>query len=266
MNLRSSVLKLVLPVVAAVAVASALFGLPAPASALVPAPTIVSPAASALVPSTFVLTGHVGPGVTVVQVNGAVSASVPLLTADSEGAAFTATVTVNYGPTVLSVTASEGAARSAPAALTVWQLGATPAASSFVLVDKSDFMLYVVRSGSVIAAYPVAIGTYATPTHPGTRYLGRPVHAPNGVWGPFRMRLYKRSLVRVSYKVRIGRRLVKRWHKVLKLVGTSYYIHGTNAPSSIGTPASHGCIRMWNSNLRVFRTLTTKYELTIIRS
>jgi lipoprotein-anchoring transpeptidase ErfK/SrfK len=267
MTLRSRALKFVLFLVAATSVVSALFALPARATALDPAaPTIVSPAASALVAPTFLLTGRVGPGVADVQVTGAVSAVVTLLPADSEGATFTATVTVGYGRTVLSVEASDGVAWSAPATLTVWQLGATPAASNFVLVDKSDFMLYVVRSGCVIAAYPVAIGTYATPTQTGTRYLGRPVHAPNSVWGPFRMRLYKMASVRVSYKVRVGKRLVKRWRKVLKLVGTSYYIHGTNAPSSIGTPASHGCVRMWNSNLRVFSTLTTNHELTVIRS
>jgi hypothetical protein len=105
-----------------------------------------------------------------------------------------------------------------------------------------------------------------TPTPTGTRYLGRPVHAPNSVWGPFRMRQYRRVLVKVAYHVTVNGHRVKRWHKVLKYKGTSYYIHGTNDPSSIGTPASHGCVRLWNSNLRVFRTLTVKYELTLIRS
>jgi hypothetical protein len=80
------------------------------------------------------------------------------------------------------------------------------------------------------------------------------------------MRLYRKAWVRVAYRVRVGGRLVTRHHKVLKLVGTSYYIHGTNDPDSIGTPASHGCVRLWNRNLRVFRGLTYKYELTIIRS
>jgi lipoprotein-anchoring transpeptidase ErfK/SrfK len=105
-----------------------------------------------------------------------------------------------------------------------------------------------------------------TPTPTGKRYLGRPVHAPNAVWGPFRMRLYKKVAVRKAYRVRIDGVLVKRHRTVLRMVGTSYYIHGTNAPDSIGTPASHGCVRLWNSRLRIFKTLTHKYEFTLIRS
>ncbi|MEP3277668.1 MAG: L,D-transpeptidase, partial [Stappiaceae bacterium] len=30
---------------------------------------------------------------------------------------------------------------------------------------------------------------------------------------------------------------------------TLYRIHGTNAPSSIGTNASSGCIRMWQQDI-----------------
>jgi lipoprotein-anchoring transpeptidase ErfK/SrfK len=46
---------------------------------------------------------------------------------------------------------------------------------------------------------------------------------------------------------------------------TRYYIHGTSDPDSIGTQASHGCVRMFNSNLRTFRGLTIKHQMTIIR-
>jgi lipoprotein-anchoring transpeptidase ErfK/SrfK len=135
-----------------------------------------------------------------------------------------------------------------------------------VLVDKSDYMLYVIRSGAVVASYPIAIGMRGTPTPTGTFYLARPSRSPNRVWGPFRMRLYRKAWVRVAYRVRIRGHLLRRYHRVLKLKSTSYYIHGTNDPDSIGTPASHGCVRMWNSRLQLFRGLTVKYQMTIIRS
>jgi lipoprotein-anchoring transpeptidase ErfK/SrfK len=257
---------MLLPVFAA----AALLALPATAVAVepLPVPAISSPAASTLVTSTFVITGRVAAGVTEVRVTGAASAAVTILPADAEGATFTAEVAVRYGRDTLAITAGDGASWSAPITLVVWQLGKTPVADRFVLVDKSDFMLYVARSGVVIASYPVAIGTYGTRTPIGTFYLGRPVPPGSGgaVWGPFRMRLNKKTWVRVSYTVHVGKRHVRRWRRVLRLVGTSYYIHGTNEPDSIGTAASHGCVRMWNSNLRVFRTLTYKYELTVIRS
>jgi lipoprotein-anchoring transpeptidase ErfK/SrfK len=251
----------------AVAAACALLTVPAIAAAAVPAsPVLLAPRGSALVSSHFTITGRVGPGVVDVVIGGAVASTVTVLPADSAGATFTAEVRVRYGRSVITVTASDGAASSGPAALTVWQLGATPASNRFVLVDKSDFMLYAVRGGIVQAAYPIATGTRGTPTPVGTRYLGRPGRAPNAVWGAFRMRLYKKALVRVAYTVRVAGHRVKRYHKVLRYVATRYYIHGTNDPDSIGTPASHGCIRLWNSNLRAFSKLTVMHELTVIRS
>jgi lipoprotein-anchoring transpeptidase ErfK/SrfK len=36
----------------------------------------------------------------------------------------------------------------------------------------------------------------------------------------------------------------------LTLRGGEYAIHGTNRPSSIGGFVSHGCIRMYNSDIR----------------
>ena len=253
--------------VSGVLFAAALMSLPVQAEAALPAaPVVVSPAASSLVTSQFVVVGRVGPGISDVSVSGAVASTVTLLPADSEGATFTVQVRVAYGRTLLSLAAWDGASWSAPSTLAVWSLGKTPDASRFVLVDKSDLMLYVVRSACVVAAYPVAIGTRATPTPVGTRYLGRPGKSPNAVWGSFRMRLYKQALVRVAYTVRVNGRRVTRHHKVLKKVATKYYIHGTNDPGSIGTPASHGCVRLWNKNLRIFSTLTVKYELTVLRA
>jgi lipoprotein-anchoring transpeptidase ErfK/SrfK len=253
--------------IAACATAGLLLALPAVAVAAVPAsPVILSPRGSALVSSHFTMTGRVGPEVTAVTVEGATAATVTLLPADADGATFTAEVSVRYGRSVLAVSASDGADRSAPSTLAVWQLSTTTSSSRFVLVDKSDFMLYAIRGGIVIAAYPIATGTRGTPTPVGTRYLGRPGRAPNSVWGPFRMRLYKKALVRVAYTVKIGGHRVKRYHKVLRYVGTRFYIHGTNDPDSIGTPASHGCIRLWNSNLRALSKLTFMHELTVLRS
>jgi lipoprotein-anchoring transpeptidase ErfK/SrfK len=236
-------------------------------------PVIVSPSSSWLTNGTVVVTGRVGPTVDGIDVTGAISAEVTLSPASSEGATFTARITLPYGRRVVGFAAREGADWSEHATLTLWNLGDVPKASRFVLVDKSDYMLYVVRSQRVVASYPVAIGTRGTPTPTGTRYLGRPGPSPSGVWGPFRMKLYKQAWVRVAVSVKhvYNHRHhhyhhVTHYHRVLRKVGTSYYIHGTNEPDRIGTMASHGCIRMFNSDLQVFRTLTYKYQLTVIRS
>jgi lipoprotein-anchoring transpeptidase ErfK/SrfK len=80
------------------------------------------------------------------------------------------------------------------------------------------------------------------------------------------MRLYRHRHFRVSYVVRVNGHRVRRWKTVGRPVGTAFYIHGTNDPDSIGTLASHGCVRLWNSNLRTFSRLTYRYQLTVIRN
>jgi len=103
------------------------------------------------------------------------------------------------------------------------------ARSRYILVDKSNMALYVIGGGQVTAVYPVAIGTHATPTREGTFLLGQAQRA-YGAYGVLRMPLLKR----------VG----GRW------VATGYYIHGNNDPASIGTMASHGCVRMYNWAIR----------------
>jgi lipoprotein-anchoring transpeptidase ErfK/SrfK len=99
--------------------------------------------------------------------------------------------------------------------------------SRYVLVDKGDVELYVVDHNTLERCYPVAIGMFGTPTPTGLFVLGR-AERGGGSWGILRMPLYRRS----------GG----------GLYASSYYIHGTNDPDSIGTMASHGCVRMYNQD------------------
>ena len=112
----------------------------------------------------------------------------------------------------------------------VWSLGWRPTTSRAVLVDKSDFTLYYAEKGLVHKVYPVAIGMPGTPTHVGHFWLGTPRPA-SGPWGIMRMALSKRR----------GTGRLPSWG--------GYYIHGTNQPDTIGTEASHGCVRMYNSGV-----------------
>ena len=265
MNTKMFVRRALLLVSCVAAAALLMAPLSAAAADVLAPPVIISPRAASVVRNSFLVTGHVGPSVTEVSVSGATSSTVTIMAPDSTGATFTAEVRVPYGRTVLSFRAGDGVEWSEPATLAVWQLGKVKRDVRLVLVDKSDFMLYVIRWNTVVASYPVAIGMRGTPTPTGTRYLGRPGHAPNNAWGIFRMRQYRRVSVRVAYRVRVAGRLVTRHKTVMKYKGTSYYIHGTKWPSSIGTPASGGCIRMYNSDLRKFAKLTVRYELTILR-
>ena len=46
---------------------------------------------------------------------------------------------------------------------------------------------------------------------------------------------------------------------------TSYYIHGTNNPYSIGTFASFGCIRMYNRDVKKLSRGTRRGTAVLIR-
>ena len=138
-------------------------------------------------------------------------------------------VSMPYGRSTVAVIAANGFGSARSPSVIVYNLGAVPSYPRFALVDKSDLRLYWITSGRVEFVYPVAIGMPATPTRTGTFKLGRPQRS-GGSYGVLRMPLLKR--VGTRYRP------------------TSYYIHGTNAPWSIGTMASHGCVRNYNRNIR----------------
>ena len=102
--------------------------------------------------------------------------------------------------------------------------------STYIVVDKSDFRLYWVRNGVLRSVYPIAHGKVNTPTPSATwRIDAKYKTDPSSVYGPRKMRLFRQSGSGYAY--------------------TAYAIHGTNEPWVIGTQASHGCIRMYNSDV-----------------
>lgn len=157
-------------------------------------------------------------------------------------------VRVPYGVERLQLTASNGFGASEPSkARTVYSLGSPsklPKRASYVLVDKRSMTLYDVRRHVVVRHYDIAIGTPSTPTPNGYFKIGAPRSA-SGAWGVLRRPLYRFS----------GSR---RW-------ASGFYIHGTNAPSDIGTWASHGCVRLYNWGIRWFSRTVPNGTLVLIR-
>lgn len=91
----------------------------------------------------------------------------------------------------------------------------------FIDAEKKTLTVYV--NGKKYKTYPVAVGTYKTPT-------------PVGEW-------------KIVSKGRSwGGGFGTRWMG-LNVPWGVYGIHGTNKPWSIGRNASHGCIRMHNKNV-----------------
>ncbi len=98
-----------------------------------------------------------------------------------------------------------------------------PAGEVSILVDTAQRKLTVLSDGEPFKQYPVAVGKYKTPSPVGNfKVLRRARH-----WG-----------------TGFGTRWVG-----LTVPWGIYGIHGTNKPGSIGSYASHGCIRMNNHNV-----------------
>lgn len=106
---------------------------------------------------------------------------------------------------------------------------------TYIIIDKSSFKLYWVKNGMLIKEYPIAHGKVTSPTPSRTwRIDAKYLTDPSSVYGPRKMRMFKR--VRTSSGTRY--------------VFSAYAIHGTNQEWVIGTQASHGCIRMYNRDVR----------------
>ena len=112
-----------------------------------------------------------------------------------------------------------------------------PAAASHktvIVVSLEDHKLALVEDGQVKKVYPVAVGKPSTPSPVGTFTIERRVMNPTYS--------HDGRIVPPGPNNPVG----TRW---MGLSVRGYGIHGTNAPSSIGKAASHGCIRMAKADL-----------------
>jgi lipoprotein-anchoring transpeptidase ErfK/SrfK len=98
-----------------------------------------------------------------------------------------------------------------------------------LIVDISDKKLHLLSGDRVIRTYPVGIGTMLTRTPAGEFTIVSKVPNPGGPYGVFWLGLSK----------------------------PHYGIHGTNRPSSIGKMSSHGCVRMYNADVKALANLVS---------
>ena len=115
-------------------------------------------------------------------------------------------------------------------------------ASLRVRIDISERRLYVEEDGEQVASYGVAVGTGKHPTPRGAFSTRRIIWNPR--WVPPDAAWAKNEKPRGPGDPKNPMGRVKIFFRE-----PDYYIHGTNAESSIGTAASHGCIRMRNEEV-----------------
>ena len=106
-----------------------------------------------------------------------------------------------------------------------------------VVVHLTDHVLELYQSGRLIQSHEVAVGNGASPTPTGQFYVTELVASdnPNGAYGPYAFGLSDFSNTYTEFDGGPGQ----------------IAIHGTDEPWVIGTSASHGCIRLQNSQLLV---------------
>jgi lipoprotein-anchoring transpeptidase ErfK/SrfK len=111
-----------------------------------------------------------------------------------------------------------------------------------IVIDISERRLDVEENGERIESYGVAVGTDQHPTPPGSFAIAHIVWNPRWVPPAAEWAKDERPREPGDPKNPMGR--VKMFFRQ-----PDYFIHGTNAETSIGTAASHGCVRMLNDDV-----------------
>jgi lipoprotein-anchoring transpeptidase ErfK/SrfK len=119
-----------------------------------------------------------------------------------------------------------------------------------IVVSIPDRKLAVVEDGKVLRVFETAVGAPKSPSPIGTYRIVNSIADPT--W-------YTKGRIVGPGKCNP---LGTRW---LGLSLKGYGIHGTNAPSSIGRNASHGCIRMRNHDVEaLFQMVSVGDEVELL--
>lgn len=171
----------------------------------------------------------------------------PAFVFGADGGVAVSDLRIPHGEQKVSVTVANGFGSASSYRVPVYSLGwrsRLPKSTRFELVDKYSMTLYDVVRRHVVHEWAIAIGTHSTPTPNGYFKIGAAQPGGDG-WGVLRRPLYRFGGKRLS--------------------ASGYYIHGTNEPWSIGMMASHGCVRMFNWEIRAFTKHVPNRTLVLIR-
>jgi lipoprotein-anchoring transpeptidase ErfK/SrfK len=144
------------------------------------------------------------------------------------------------GLIALAVTLSSRAiAQDAPAQGTV----SSARISRQIIVSLTDRKLAVLEDGKILRIFPVSVGTAISPSPEGEFEIVSRVANPTYY--------HPGTVIPAGNDNPIG----PRW---IGLNQKGYGIHGTNQPRSVGHAASHGCIRLRNSDVvKLFEMVRT---------
>jgi hypothetical protein len=104
-----------------------------------------------------------------------------------------------------------------------------------IVVSLAARSMTVYDGQTPVMEAPVAIGDPTTPTPRGNYYIDGAVRTPDpsGVYGPYQLSVAAFSEVLMTFGSGVGQ----------------IAMHGTNAPSLVGSAVSNGCLRMRNADI-----------------
>jgi lipoprotein-anchoring transpeptidase ErfK/SrfK len=120
-------------------------------------------------------------------------------------------------------------------------------------IDLSEKVLYYYDGGELAGVYPCAPGKSETPTPTGTFTTGAKSVDPTWYW--------EGRAIPPGPENGLGTRFISIANAEYP---NGYGIHGTNEPDSIGTAASHGCVRMYNEDVEALYPMVDAGETVFI--
>jgi lipoprotein-anchoring transpeptidase ErfK/SrfK len=120
-------------------------------------------------------------------------------------------------------------------------------------ISLANKVLYYYEDGERVAVYPCAPGKPETPTPTGAFTTGAKSVDPTWYW--------EGRAIPPGPENGLGTRFMSFANAQYP---KGYGIHGTNEPKSIGTAASHGCIRMYNEDVEALFPMVEAGETVVI--
>ena len=129
-----------------------------------------------------------------------------------------------------------------------------------IVIKTHDRKLYYILDNWTAYEFPIAVGKKAKDRFYGVFPITAKAKWPS--WRPTPSMLEKNpnlpEVVRGGRHNPLGAR-------ALYLGDSPFRIHGTNNPRSIGKFASHGCIRMYNKDVKELYKLTHKWNMVYVQ-
>ena len=129
-----------------------------------------------------------------------------------------------------------------------------------IIILTNQKRLYYILGDDLAYEFPIAVGKLKKDRFYGSYPISRKAKWPS--WRPTQSMIEENpslpEVVKGGKKNPLGAR-------ALYLGDSPFRIHGTNNPKSIGTAASHGCIRMYNKDVKKLYEMVRVWDMVYVK-